>query len=123
MWSNDYFDNLFNCDWELTKSPAGARQWTPKQGMAAKTVPDAFDPSIRHAPAMLTSDLAMRVDPVFGPISTRFHKNPAEFADAFARAWYKLTHRDLDPRSRYLGPLVPAEVLLREHRYQSPITR
>ena len=108
-WSNLYFDNLFNYDWELTKSPAGAFQWKPKDGAAADTVPDAHDPSKRHAPTMLTTDLSLKVDPIYGPISKRFHENPQEFADAFARAWYKLTHRDMGPVSRYLGPEVPAE--------------
>jgi catalase-peroxidase len=117
QWSNDYFDNLFNFDWELTKSPAGAHQWTPKNGAGAGTVPDAHDASKRHAPAMLTSDLALRFDPAYEKISRRFHQNPAEFADAFARAWFKLTHRDMGPRVRYLGPEVPAEDLI----WQDPI--
>jgi catalase-peroxidase len=108
-WSNLYFDNLFNYEWELTKSPAGAYQWKPKDGAAANTVPDAHDPSKRHAPTMLTTDLSLKVDPIYGPISKRFHENPQEFADAFAKAWYKLTHRDMGPTSRYLGPEVPAE--------------
>jgi catalase-peroxidase len=116
-WDNDFFDNLFAHEWELTKSPAGAYQWTPKGGAAAGTVPDAHDPSKRHAPIMLTSDLALKVDPIYAPISKRFHENPEAFADAFARAWYKLTHRDMGPRVRYLGPLVPAEELL----WQDPI--
>jgi catalase-peroxidase len=116
-WDNNYFDNLFNFEWELTKSPAGASQWTPKNGTGAGTVPDAHDPAKRHAPMMLTTDLALRLDPIYGPISKRFHENPAEFADTFARAWYKLTHRDMGPRSRYLGPLVPAEELL----WQDPV--
>ncbi|MDQ2663938.1 MAG: catalase/peroxidase HPI [Candidatus Eremiobacteraeota bacterium] len=116
-WDNNYFDNLFNFEWELTKSPAGASQWTPKDASAANTVPDAHDPAKRHAPMMLTSDLALRVDPIYGPISKRFHENPAEFADAFARAWFKLTHRDMGPRSRYLGPEVPAEELI----WQDPV--
>jgi catalase-peroxidase len=116
-WDNDYFDNLFKYDWELTKSPAGASQWTPKNGSGAGTVPDAHDPAKRHAPMMLTTDLALRLDPIYEPISKRFHENPAEFADAFARAWYKLTHRDMGPRSRYLGPLVPEEELL----WQDPV--
>jgi catalase-peroxidase len=106
-WDNEYFDNLFGFEWELTKSPAGAYQWTPKDGAAATTVPDAHDPSKRHAPTMLTSDLALRVDPIYGPISKRFHENPDQFADAFARAWYKLTHRDMGPVVRLLGPEVP----------------
>jgi catalase-peroxidase len=116
-WDNGFFDNLFKYDWELTTSPAGAKQWTPKGGAGAGTVPDAHDRSKRHAPMMLTTDLALRLDPHYGPISKRFHENPAAFADAFARAWYKLTHRDMGPRSRYLGPLVPAEELL----WQDPI--
>ncbi len=116
-WDNNFFDNLFKFEWELTKSPAGANQWTPKDASAAGTVPDAHDSSKRHAPMMLTTDLALRMDPNYAPISKRFHENPAEFADAFARAWYKLTHRDMGPRSRYLGPAVPAEELL----WQDPI--
>ena len=104
-WSNNYFDNLFGFEWELTKSPAGAHQWTPKGGAGAGTVPDAHDPSKRHAPCMLTTDLSLRLDPIYAPISKRFHENPQEFADAFAKAWYKLTHRDMGPVSRYLGPL------------------
>ncbi|HLY02961.1 MAG TPA: catalase/peroxidase HPI [Candidatus Cybelea sp.] len=108
-WSNLYFDNLFNYEWELTKSPAGAYQWKPKDGAAAESVPDAHDPSKRHAPTMLTTDLSLKVDPIYEPISKRFHENPQEFADAFAKAWYKLTHRDMGPISRYLGPEVPAE--------------
>jgi catalase-peroxidase len=116
-WSNDYFNNLFDFDWELTKSPAGANQWTPKNGAGAGTVPDAHDPSRRHAPSMLTTDLALRFDPIYEPISRRFREDPAAFADAFARAWYKLTHRDMGPRVRYLGPDVPAEELL----WQDPI--
>ena len=116
-WTNEYFDHLFAFDWELTKSPAGASQWTPKNGAAAGTVPDAHDAAKSHAPMMLTTDLALRLDPTYGPISKRFHENPAEFADAFARAWYKLTHRDMGPRSLYLGPLVPQEELL----WQDPL--
>ena len=116
-WDNTFFDNLFNYDWELTKSPAGAQQWKPKDGAAAGTVPDAHDPAKRHAPMMLTTDLALKVDPAYAKISKRFHENPQEFADAFSRAWYKLTHRDMGPRSRYLGKLVPAETLL----WQDPI--
>ena len=108
-WSNNFFDNLFNYEWELTKSPAGAYQWKPKDGAGAGTVPDAHDPSKKHAPTMLTTDLSLKVDPVYGPISKRFHENPQAFADAFAKAWYKLTHRDMGPISRYLGPEVPAE--------------
>jgi catalase-peroxidase len=116
-WDNGFFDNLFKYDWELTTSPAGAKQYTPKGGAGQGTVPDAHDPAKRHAPMMLTTDLALRQDPKYAPISKRFHENPAAFADAFARAWYKLTHRDMGPRSRYLGSLVPAEELL----WQDPI--
>ncbi len=117
QWSNNYFENLFGYEWELTKSPAGAHQWTPKGGAGAGTVPDAHDPSRSHAPSMLTSDLALRMDPVYEPISRRFHENPDQFADAFARAWYKLTHRDMGPLSRYLGAEVPSEELL----WQDPL--
>jgi len=117
QWSNNFFWNLFGYEWELTKSPAGAHQWTPKHGMGADTVPDAHDPSKRHAPAMLTTDLALRFDPVYEKISRRFHEHPEQFADAFARAWFKLTHRDMGPLARYLGPEVPKEVLL----WQDPI--
>jgi catalase-peroxidase len=116
-WSNNFFWNLFGYEWELTKSPAGAHQWTPKHGMGAGTVPDAHDSSKRHAPAMLTTDLALRVDPAYEKISRRFLEHPEEFADAFARAWFKLTHRDMGPLSRYLGKLVPAEPLL----WQDPV--
>jgi len=116
-WSNDYFKNLFGYEWELTKSPAGAHQWQPKHGAGAGTVPHAHDQAKRLAPAMLTTDLALRVDPAYEKISRRFLENPAQFADAFARAWFKLTHRDMGPRSRYLGPEVPAEVLV----WQDPI--
>ncbi len=116
-WSNNFFWNLFGYDWELTKSPAGAHQWKPKHGAGADSVPDAHDRSKRHAPAMLTTDLALRFDPAYEKISRRFHENPDLFAEAFARAWYKLTHRDMGPRVRYLGPEVPAEVLL----WQDPI--
>jgi len=116
-WSNNFFWNLFGYEWELTKSPAGAHQWTPKHGMGAGTVPDAHNPSKRHAPAMLTTDLALRFDPAYEKIARRFHENPDQFADAFARAWFKLTHRDMGPRARYLGPEVPQEVLL----WQDPI--
>jgi catalase-peroxidase len=116
-WSNNFFSNLFGFEWELTKSPAGAQQWTPKGGAGAGTVPDAHDKSKRHAPSMLTTDLSLRFDPVYGPISKRFHENPDQFADAFARAWFKLTHRDMGPIVRYLGPLVPAEPLL----WQDPV--
>ncbi len=108
-WSNHFFDNLFNFEWELTKSPAGAQQWKPKDGAGAGTVPDAHDSSISHAPTMLTTDLALRFDPDYAPISQRFHENPQEFADAFAKAWFKLTHRDMGPYVRGLGALVPAE--------------
>ncbi len=116
-WDNDYFDILFQYEWELSKSPAGAHQWKPKGGAGAGTVPDAHDPAKRHAPMMSTADLALRMDPAYEKISHRFHKNPQEFADAFARAWYKLTHRDMGPLSRYLGPLVPKEALL----WQDPV--
>jgi len=116
-WSNNFFRILFNNEWELTKSPAGAYQWTPKGGAAAGTVPDAHDPSKRHPPGMLTTDLSLRFDPVYEKISRRFYENPNQFADAFARAWFKLTHRDMGPRSRYLGPEVPAEELI----WQDPI--
>jgi catalase-peroxidase len=116
-WDNNYLENLLDLDWELTKSPAGAQQWKPKHGAAKDTVPDAHDPKKRHAPMMLTTDLALRIDKAYEPIVKRFHDNPAEFADAFAKAWYKLTHRDMGPRSRYLGALVPAEELL----WQDPV--
>jgi catalase-peroxidase len=116
-WDNSYFDTLFGYEWELTKSPAGANQWVPKDGAGSDTVPDAHDPSKRHAPMMTTADMAMRMDPIYEPISRRFHENPDQFADAFARAWFKLTHRDMGPRARYLGKEVPAEELL----WQDPI--
>ena len=116
-WDNSYFDTLFGYEWELTKSPAGAHQWTPKDGAGAGTVPDAHDPSKRHAPFMATTDLSLRMDPAYEKISRRFHKNPQEFADAFAKAWYKLTHRDMGPIARYLGPLVPKGQLL----WQDPL--
>jgi catalase-peroxidase len=116
-WDNNYFDNLFGYEWELTKSPAGAQQWTPKDAAAAGTVPDAHDPAKRHAPMMATTDLALRADPAYEKISRDFHAHPDKFADAFARAWYKLTHRDMGPVTRYLGPEVPAEELL----WQDPI--
>ena len=103
-WSNNFFKNLFGYEWELTKSPAGAHQWKPKDGAGAGTIPDAHDPSKRHAPAMLTTDLSLRFDPAYEKISRRFMENPDQFADAFARAWFKLTHRDMGPRARYLGP-------------------
>jgi catalase-peroxidase len=116
-WSNNFFANLFGYEWELTKSPAGAHQWTPKHGAGAASVPDAHDPSRRHAPSMLTTDLSLRFDPAYEKISRRFHENPDQFADAFSRAWFKLTHRDMGPVSRYLGPLVPRESLL----WQDPV--
>jgi catalase-peroxidase len=116
-WSNTFFGNLFGYEWELTKSPAGAHQWKPKNGAGAGTVPDAHDPSKRHAPSMLTTDLALRLDPAYEKISRRFHEHPDQFADAFARAWFKLTHRDMGPIVRYLGPLVPKEEL----PWQDPI--
>ncbi len=116
-WDNNYFDNLLDHEWELTKSPAGAHQWTPKNGSSAGTVPDAHDSSKKHPPMMFTTDLSLKVDPIYAKISKRFHEHPQEFADAFAKAWFKLTHRDMGPVSRYLGPLVPAEPLL----WQDPI--
>ncbi|MFG1876365.1 catalase/peroxidase HPI [Sphaerisporangium sp. NPDC049003] len=116
-WDNSFFEILFGYEWELSKSPAGAHQWKPKDGAGAGTVPDAHDPSKSHAPTMLTTDLALRVDPVYEQISRRFLENPGEFADAFARAWFKLTHRDMGPVVRYLGPEVPAETLL----WQDPL--
>ncbi len=116
-WSNNFFWNLFGYEWELTKSPAGAQQWIPKHGMGENTVPDAHDPAKKHTPIMLTTDLALRFDPAYEKISRRFFENPDEFADAFARAWFKLTHRDMGPRNRYLGPEVPAEELI----WQDPI--
>ena len=116
-WSNNFLWNLFGYEWELTKSPAGAHQWRPKHGMGEGTVPDAHDPAKRHAPAMLTTDLALRFDPAYEKIARRFFENPDAFADAFARAWFKLTHRDMGPRARYLGPLVPQEELL----WQDPV--
>jgi catalase-peroxidase len=116
-WDNSYFDTLFGYEWEVTKSPAGAWQWVPAGGAAADAVPDAHDASVRHAPVMNTADIAMRMDPIYEPISRHFHENPDELADAFARAWFKLTHRDMGPRSRYLGALVPAEELV----WQDPI--
>ena len=115
-WDNGYFDNLFGYEWELTKSPAGAFQWTPKEASAQGTVPDAHDPSKKHAPMMFTTDLALRLDPIYAPISKRFHENPDQFAEAFAKAWYKLTHRDMGPVSRLLGPLVPPPQL-----WQDPV--
>ena len=116
-WSSNFFWNLFGYEWELTKSPAGAHQWKPKHGAGAGTTPDAHDPSKRHPPSMLTTDLALRFDPVYEKISRRFLENPDQFADAFARAWFKLTHRDMGPIVRYLGPLVPKEELA----WQDPI--
>ncbi len=116
-WSNNFFWNLFGYEWELFKSPAGAQQWRPKHGMGADSVPDAHDPNLRHAPIMLTTDLALRFDPIYEKISRRFHENPDQFADAFARAWFKLTHRDMGPRARYLGPEVPKEDLI----WQDPL--
>ena len=116
-WSNNYFENLFGFEWELTKSPAGAQQWRPKNGAGAGTVPHAHDPSKRIAPSMLTTDLALRFDPAYEKISRRFLKNPEQLADAFARAWFKLTHRDMGPRARYLGPEVPKEELI----WQDPV--
>ncbi|GGA76074.1 catalase-peroxidase [Flavobacterium palustre] len=116
-WSNNYFENLFGFEWELTKSPAGAHQWKPKNGAGAGTVPDAHNPSKSHAPTMLTADLALRFDPIYEKISRNFYENPDQFADAFARAWYKLTHRDMGPIARYLGPEVPKEELI----WQDPI--
>jgi catalase-peroxidase len=116
-WSNDFFENLFGFEWELTKSPAGCHQWKPKDNAGAGSIPDAHDPTKSHAPTMLTTDLSLRFDPVYEKISRRFMENPSEFADAFARAWFKLTHRDMGPRARYLGPLVPKEELI----WQDPI--
>ena len=116
-WSNNFFENLFDYEWELTKSPAGAHQWKPKGQAGAGSVPDAHDPTKRHAPFMLTTDISLRVDPVYGKISRRFYENPDQFAEAFAKAWYKLTHRDMGPISRYLGPEVPKEVLI----WQDPV--
>ena len=117
QWDNGYFDTLFGYEWELSKSPAGAHQWTPKDGAGADTVPDAHDPNKRHAPIMTTADMAMRMDPIYEPISRRFHENPDQLADAFARAWFKLTHRDMGPRSRYVGSEVPDEDMI----WQDPI--
>ncbi len=118
-WSNNFFENLFGFEWELTRSPAGAQQWTAKNGAGANTIPDAADPARRHAPSMLTTDLSLRFDPIYNKISRRFYEHPDEFADAFARAWFKLTHRDMGPRSRYLGTLVPKEELV----WQDPLPR
>jgi len=116
-WDNSFFETLFGYDWDLVKSPAGAFQWVPTDPAAADAVPDAHDPAQRHAPVMLTTDLALRMDPIYGPISRRFHENPDEFADSFARAWFKLTHRDMGPVARYLGPEVPGEQLI----WQDPV--
>ena len=116
-WDNSYFDTLFGYEWEVVKSPAGANQWAPKDGAGSDSVPDAHDPSKRHAPMMTTADMAMRMDPIYEPISRRFHENPDELADAFARAWFKLTHRDMGPRARYLGAEVPEEELI----WQDPV--
>ena len=115
-WDNGYLDNLFGYDWELTTSPAGAQQWTPKDAAATDTVPDAHDPTRRHAPMMLTSDLALKVDPIYGPIARRFHENPDQLSEAFAKAWYKLLHRDMGPITCYLGPWVPEPQL-----WQDPV--
>ncbi|MEX1666539.1 catalase/peroxidase HPI [Zhongshania arctica] len=117
QWGNNYFENLFSYEWELTKSPAGAHQWQPKDGAGAGVIPDAYDDTKRHVPTMLTTDIALRADPAYEKISRRFYENPQEFADVFARAWYKLTHRDMGPRVRYLGSEVPAEELI----WQDPI--
>src|SRR6202012_278752 len=116
-WSNNFFENLFGYEWELYKGPGGANQWRPKDGAGADLVPDAHDPAVKHAPFMLTTDLALRMDPAYEKVSRHFYENPGEFADAFARAWFKLTHRDMGPRARYLGSEVPAEELL----WQDPI--
>ncbi len=117
QWDNSFFDTLFGYDWDLVKSPAGAQQWIPTDPEAAKAVPDAHDPDKTHAPIMFTTDLALRMDPIYGPISKRFHENPDQFADAFAKAWYKLTHRDMGPISRCLGSQVPSEPQL----WQDPV--
>src|SRR5262249_46044675 len=117
-WDNGYFENLFGYEWELGKGPGGAWQWHPKDGKAQGTVPDAHDPSKKHAPMMFTTDLSLKMDAKYAPIAKRFYKNPAEFADAFARAWYKLTHRDMGPVSRLLGPLVPPPQL-----WQDPVPK
>jgi catalase-peroxidase len=116
-WDNNFFENLHGYEWELEKSPGGANQWKPRDASAVATVPDAFDPSKKHAPGMLTTDVSLRMDPIYAPIAKRFLENPKEFADAFARAWFKLTHRDMGPRARYLGPWVPAEPLV----WQDPV--
>ena len=117
QWDNSFFDTLFGYEWELTKSPAGAQQWIPTDPSAAEAVPDAHDPGKTHAPIMFTTDLALRMDPVYEPISRRFHENPDQFAEAFAKAWYKLTHRDMGPLTRCLGTLVPSEPQL----WQDPV--
>ena len=117
QWGNSFFENLFGYEWELTKSPAGANQWQPKDGAGANTVPDPEDGSLSRPPTMLTTDLALRFDPIYEPISRRFLEHPDQFADAFARAWFKLTHRDMGPIQRYLGPLVPQEALI----WQDPV--
>ncbi len=117
QWSNNFFENLFEFEWELSKSPAGAYQWIPKDGAGADLVPDAHDPSKRHAPVMLTTDLSLIIDPAYAKISRRFYENPDQFADAFAKAWFKLTHRDMGPISRYLGEEVPQE----EQLWQDPV--
>src|SRR5260370_3218241 len=117
-WDNNYFDNLFGYEWELGKGPGGAWQWHPKDASAQGTVPDAYDKSRKHAPMMFTTDLALRLDPIYAPISKRFHKNPNELAEAFAKAWYKLTHRDMGPVARLLGPLVPPPQL-----WQDPVPK
>src|SRR4029077_14312878 len=114
-WSNNFFKNLFENEWELTKSPAGAKQWKAKSAQA--DIPDAYDPAKKHVPTMLTTDLSLKMDPAYEKISRRFHEHPEQFADAFARAWFKLTHRDMGPIQRYLGPLVPKESLI----WQDPI--
>src|SRR5262249_9733842 len=116
-WSQSFLQNLFGYEWELTKSPAGANQWQPKGGAGNGTVPHAFDKSKKIAPSMLTTDIALRVDPSYEKIARRFLDNPAQFAEAFSRAWFKLTHRDMGPRSRYLGPEVPKEILI----WQDPV--
>jgi catalase-peroxidase len=117
QWSNNYFENLFGYEWELTKSPAGAHQWKPKNDGGVGTVPDPHIPGKTHTPIMLTSDIALREDPIYEKISRHFYEHPDELADAFARAWYKLTHRDMGPKERYLGPEVPSETLI----WQDPI--
>src|SRR5437588_4475290 len=115
-WDNGFLENLFKYDWELTTSPAGAKQWTPKDPEAQGTVPDAHDPSKRHAPMMLTTDLALKLDPIYGPVSKRFYENPDQLEEAFAKAWYKLLHRDMGPLTRYLGPWIPEPQLWQDPR-------